>query len=386
MVDVIIIGDFHWDALDAVKQYAESQWILKFIERIPKLDLVVIAGDYFDNKILLNSRSSIYSIRWMGELVRICKAKNVKIRIIRGTSSHDNNQLDAFNEYEKDDSDFFKIIRTCTEEETFPGFRCLYCPDETIPTKEYLEIYQEQFLHGPYDAMFFHGSFDVVVPNIAIQESEMSGINNVIFPYQFFETLCRVMIGGHWHNGDRHKHMYYTRSVNRWTFNEDHPKGFIYMTYDMENKSYRVQRIENIFTDKYLTYTISTNLYKGLQDYHDLMDDIDELLGHTDSDILHIRIKIIINDEKIENENGLNVIKHHYMNEKRVKITLKNELKEKKKKEDRKKTDRIKSEFAFVQDKTKTPGQIIQEFILHQKGRAIPIDVIDRFISKYMKE
>ena len=73
------------------------------------------------------------------------------------------------------------------------------------------------------------------------------------------------------------------------------------------------------------------------------------------------------------------------MNEKRVKIALKNAMKEKKKKEDRKKNDLIKSEFAFVQDKTKTPSQIIQEFILHQKGRIIPLDVIDDFVNKVLK-
>ena len=65
MIDVIVIGDFHWDALDAVEQYMETRWVLDFIEKVPHLDLVVIAGDYFDTKILLNSRSSIYANRWM---------------------------------------------------------------------------------------------------------------------------------------------------------------------------------------------------------------------------------------------------------------------------------------------------------------------------------
>ena len=111
MVDAIIIGDFHWDALDAIKQYAETQWILDFINKLPHLDLIVIAGDYFDCKILLNSRSSIYAIKWMSELQKICKRKNIKIRIVRGTTSHDNNQLDAFNGYEAENPDQFQIIR-----------------------------------------------------------------------------------------------------------------------------------------------------------------------------------------------------------------------------------------------------------------------------------
>ena len=385
MVDAIIIGDFHWDALDAIKQYAETQWILDFINKLPHLDLIVIAGDYFDCKILLNSRSSIYAIKWMSELQKICKRKNIKIRIVRGTTSHDNNQLDAFNGYEAENPDQFQIIRECASEEVLPGFRCIYCPDETIPTNEYMEKYHDILFNGPYDAMFFHGSFDVVVPNIALQESEASGMNNVIFKYDFFEDICRVMIGGHWHDGDHHKHMYYTRSLNRWAFNEEQEKGFIYLNYDTRDRKYQVQRIRNPFTDHYITFSINTGVYKSMDDYHAIMEDIDEKLALDESKNLHIRIKILVDDEKIENENGINALKHRYMNEKRIKIVIKNTMKEKKKRDDRRKNDQIKSEFAFVQDKTKKPSEIIQEFILHQKGRMIPINVIEEYINNILK-
>lgn len=385
MIDALVIGDFHWDALDAMKQYIETEWILEFIKNVQHLDLVVIAGDYFDCKILLNSKSSIYAIRWMSEMQKICKRKNIKVRIIRGTSSHDNNQLDAFNGFELENSDQFRIIRECTSEETFPGFRCIYCPDETIPTKEYMERYHDIFFNGIYNAMFFHGSFDVVVPNIALQESEASGLNNVIFKYDFFEDICRVMIGGHWHDGDCHGHMYYTRSLNRWAFNEDRPKGCIYLNYNTDDDSYQVQRIENPFTDQYITFLVNTRIYHGMSDYHALIEDIDEKLRKDENKTLRIRIKILIEDEKIENDNGINALKHRYMNEKRVKIVTKNAMKEKKKKEDRKKNDLIKSEFAFVRDKNKTPSQIIQEFILHQKGKTIPIDVIEKYVNTILK-
>ena len=193
------------------------------------------------------------------------------------------------------------------------------------------------------------------------------------------------MIGGHWHDGDHHNHMYYTRSLNRWAFNEEKMKGFVYMTYDTDDKSYNIQRVANVYTDHYITRSLNTMVFKGMDDYHALMEDIDDMLNRDETSNLRIRIKILIEDEKVENDNGINALKHHYMNEKRVKIALKNAMKEKKKKEDRKKNELIKSEFAFVQDKTKTPSQIIQEFILHQKGRIIPLDVIDDFVNKVLK-
>ena len=122
-----------------------------------------------------------------------------------------------------------------------------------------------------------------------------------------------------------------------------------------------------------------------MQDYQSLIEDIDEKLKDDIEKTLRIRIKVLIEDEKIENENGINALKHKYMNEKRIKIVTKNAMKEKKKKEDRKKNDLIKSEFAFIQDKTKTPAMIIQEFILHQKGRTIPIDVIEKYVNNVLK-
>lgn len=386
MIDAIVIGDFHWDALDAVEQYMETKWVLDFIERVPHLDLVVIAGDYFDTKILLNSRSSIYAIRWMSELVEICKKRNVKIRVIRGTLSHDNNQLDSFNGYETADPDFFKIIRTCTAEETIPGYRCLYCPDEPISTKEYLDKYHDILYDGPYDTMFFHGSFDVVVPSIALQESEIGTSTSVIYPYDLFSSLCRVMVGGHWHDGDHVNHMYYTRSLNRWSFGEENPKGFVYLTYDTEEKSYNLQRVENPFTKTYRTFTFSTQDMYGMDDYRSLMEEIDTFLSSDAAKRLKIRIKILISDEKVENDNGIEALKRKYMNEKRVKIVAKNTMKEKKKKADRKKNERIQNEFSFVHDKAKTIPEIIQEFIFHQKGKVIPLDIVEKYVNPYLKE
>lgn len=384
--DVIVISDFHWDALDAIKQYNETEWIFKFIEKLPSLDLVVIAGDYFNTKILLNSKSSLYAIKWMGQLVKICKRKNAKIRIIRGTLSHDNNQLDSFNSYEAEDNDFFKIFRQCTREETLPGFKCLYCPDENINTNDYMKTYHDILFSGPYDAMFFHGSFDVVVPSIVLQESEISGINNVIFKYDFFKDISRVMIGGHWHNGDKYEHMYYTRSLNRWSFNEDEDKGFIYLTYNTDEKSYLVQRVKNPFTDTYISFSVMTLIYKDISYYHALIEDINESLLKDKNKCMHFRIKIIVNDDKIENENGINLLKRKFMNERRVKIIVKDKLKEKRKKELKQKNDMIKDEYSFIQDKNKPISEIIQEFILHQKGKVIPLDVIQSFADKYMKE
>ena len=386
MRDIIVIGDFHWDAMDAIKQYNESYWVINFIDKVPNLDLVVIAGDYFNCKMLLNSKASLLSIQWMDSLYKICKKRNVKIRIIKGTSSHDNNQLDAFKIYQDENTDMFKIIRECTSENVFSDLKCLFCPDENIQTSEYMDKYHDILFSGPYDAMFFHGSFDVVVPNIALQESEVSGMNNIIYKYDFFEDICMVMIGGHWHDGDNYKHMFYTRSLNRWAFNEDNDKGFIYLTIDSDNHKYLVQRVNNPFTDTYKTFSVNTIAFKSIDDYHNLITDIDEILENDKKQKIQIRIKINIGDDKVENDNGMKLLKHRFMNEKRVKIVLRNMMTLKKRKETKEKNDAFKAENSYILDKNKSVSEIVQEFILQKKGKNIPLEIIEKYIDKIIKE
>lgn len=391
--NIMTLADIHWDAFDIQQQADEMQLPLEFIRSFPNLDLVVIAGDYFDTKLSLNSKAAKISVSWMGALVNICKNRKIKIRIIKGTNSHDNNQLEIFKAYEKDDPDNFKIFNSLTVEETLPEMKILYAPDENMPNDTYFSTYNEE-LHpeSPYDMMFFHGTFDIVSPNIAVQESEIEGIHNVIFQYSIFSKICRVMIGGHWHDaedpnfnmkqGTEPIHMYYTRSLSRWAFNEEHSKGFLYACYDTETHSYYLERIENPFTDKYQTIYVDTRDMVDATAYRDLIQNIMEELK--DNPTNHYRIKFMMTDEKIMNSNGLELIKRTFNSEKRVKIVVKDMLKEKKKSADKVKTQEIKDQFAFVMDPNQNPAEIIQRFISITKKKEIPLDTIHGFIDQYL--
>ena len=382
--NIAIIADIHWDAMEPKKQYAELRFFNEFVSRVSLLDLVVIAGDIFDTKILLNSQTSLLCIKWMDELVSICKRRNIPIRIIKGTNSHDNNQLDAFDHYARDLD--FKIFRNCAEEETLPGFDCIYCPDELMSFPEYLEKYRDIIYSAVHDAMFFHGSFDVVLPEVSVQESESEGSMRLVFPYKLFESTCRVMLGGHWHDGSDAEgdHMYYARSFSRWSFGEENPKGFIYLNYDTEDHSYLVQRIENPCADIYKTYSIFTSEMRKVEDYTPYIKLVEDDLKEQR---VKVRIKIIMNDKKESDENGIDMMKSYFLNRnRRVKIVVKNNLREKTAKEDAKKTEEIRNRFSFISDRDKTPSQIIQQFIYSTKMREIPIDQIDRFISKYIQK
>lgn len=118
--------------------------------------------------------------------------------------------------------------------------------------------------------------------------------------------------------------------------------------------------------------------------YRMLMDEVDRKL---DNPTMHVRIKIVVNDDKSENLNCLTMLKHKYMNNtRRVKIVVKNNLTEKKKKEELKRSHEMQEKYNFVRDKSKKPAEIIQEFIFVTKHKELPIDTIRHFTDKYLTE
>ena len=385
LYDIACIADIHWDALEPKKQYSELQFFNQYVEKVPHLNLVVIAGDVFNTKILLNSKTSILAMQWMDELVNICGNRSIPIRIIKGTNSHDNNQLDTF-QYRGDlyPDWFFKIFNETTTEETLPGLQCLYCPDEVMTTDEWERKYYDLLMGHEYDCMFFHGSFDCVLPSISLQESELTGARSIAFRYSHFARIARVMVGGHWHDGsDNEKpHMYYTRSYSRWCFGENHPKGFIHLTYDTDDKSYVLQRVENPYADKYKTYQIDTRSMQTMEEYQAVIKVVNDALQDP---TVRVRIHIYETDLKPLNETAIEMLRRYYINQnRRIKIVVRNELKEEIRKKDEEKTEEIRSRFQFVTDKNLSIPEIIQRFIMETKKVDLPIDEIDGFVQKYL--
>ena len=117
------IADLHWGVMDEEEMAIQYEFILDFIEKYP-LDLVVIAGDYFDLKLYLNSKRAIKALDWFDTLYNLCIRKNIRLRMFRGTISHDADQMDVFKKYETSDG-AFKVFTTCTSELTLPELQCV---------------------------------------------------------------------------------------------------------------------------------------------------------------------------------------------------------------------------------------------------------------------
>lgn len=380
--NILSLADAHWDAINPQDEYDHLESIFMFLHMFSAIDMIVIAGDYFDSKISLNSNASILAVQWMERLITESAECGVKkIRVIKGTHEHDNSQLEVFREKE---SDFFKIFNENTIEETLPELKCIYCPDENINAKDYKEKYMDNIMQYA-NIGFFHGSFDLVLPDIVVQMSEESSMKNIIFEYQFWSKFIKgPMIAGHWHSGVEIDDLIYVGSFERWAFNEPEHKGFGFIQIDTDTNEYFYKKIENIFADEYETFTINTSLYNEMIDYDHLNESVKKYLSeHADA---NVRIVINIDDDKPVNDAFITALRHYYINDKKVKIILKDKLKKEKAKAEKKQHIENKSKYSFVTDKSLTEAQKIQEYIFKTKNKEIPIDVIESFIQRYLNK
>lgn len=379
---MISLADLHWNAIDPVKMMQDLDQPLYFIENF-HVDLVVIPGDYFDSKLPLNSTSAINALQWVDKLIKVCKRNGVlKIRVFKGTEEHDNDQLEALRSREDVDG-YFKIFNYNTYEETLPGLTCLYCPDENINAKDYIMKYYDNIIKRA-NIGFYHGSFDVVLPNIVVQMSEETSAKSIIFEYNFWEKMIRgPMISAHWHDGTIIDNLIYVGTYQCWAFNEEEEKGMGFIQYNTDNHSYFYKKIPNLRATIYKTLNVNTLLYTSLDQYASLMRTVDQYL-QSDPD-MKIRILITIDDDKDENETFITSLRQYFMKMNNVKFTIKNTVKAKKKTTQAAKYNELKTKYDFVFNKSSSMYEKFHDFIQLTQNEDIPIDVIEQTIKKYSK-
>lgn len=397
--NILIISDLHWGVMEEDRMEAQYCFILEFIDGIysrvdkgnlEKIDLIVVAGDYFDSQLNLNSRRAIKALDWFDTLYSKANAHNIPIRMIRGTLSHDADQMDVFRKYEHN----LKIFTKCTSEETLPGLRCVYCPDEVMDTRDYILEYMDEIL-ADNSVGFFHGSFDTVikqdidVTQLLTEEPEelMKLVTSVTFPMNYFQRAVRYCwVGGHWHDGNTYANVYYTGSPTRWIHGENEPKGFGFLSVDTSQDRYFYKKILNPIAPQFDTFNWYPEDIENDYMFNDasaLIDLIDSKIESYEANNVEYNIRIMIYDEENRRpctNTCIDTFKDHYLKNKHVVIRIKSRDKGKKKKQ--KAVEETVKDYSFIHDKNVSVADQIREFIKVKMGVDIPIDYIEEKIKK----
>lgn len=382
----IVLADIHWGAMDSYTTYQNLQLVLEFIRQMKdELDFVVIAGDYFDYRLQLNSKTALMSVQWFDELVSTCKECGVKkIRMFKGTREHDNDQLEVFRSIYELDDEYFKLFNTTESEELLPGLRCVYCPDENLNLTEYHQMYYDKFIPHP-NIGFFHGNFDTILPDIEFNRIQEHNLSTMIYEYDKFSNLIKgPLISGHWHVKNDYKSLYYVGSYDRWKFNEEEDKGFIYGEIDINSNKYFIHRINNPLARQYKTIIVSSDEYTTPEQFAKLASIINEYIKN-DSDI-KLRISYLLSSTSEEALTNYNIFQRQYATSKQVKLDLKDLVKREAKKVKKKQVEIEASKYNYIFDSDlKNIPEIVHKFILDNKEIDVPSEIIAKYIGKYLE-
>lgn len=227
-VKILHTADWHIGHVKTPTLYTLNDIKRIIFPQIKNIDLMIIAGDIFDSSISYNQPDSILFIELMINLFDLLNKYNVILRIIRGTYSHDRDQIKNITAlYENYNYKFdFKYIEKIEIEHiekidtTF-----LYIPDdlEYSSSKEIVKHIEKQMELQGYDSLDYmvgHGDF-------IHKYSKHISLPKIVYSIDQFKFIKKLILMGHNHIPSIYNHkVVYCGSINRLRHGEENKKGF----------------------------------------------------------------------------------------------------------------------------------------------------------------
>ena len=277
-------------------KYQLKQGVIEKLKRINFLDGIVICGDTTHYQISLNSEYATVFQWFISSIVKIAMEHNAFVRIIKGTKSHDLDQLENLRHYEDIFDLDFKIINDYLVE-TIDGHNYAYIAENYI--NESIDEYYKDIFSKPdkyFDMMFMHGTIEPC--RFTTQDSENINTNAPIFRLKDFYRVCRGTIqAGHIHTPMVFDNkFFYVGSALRTCHGEEEDKGFNIVTYIKDKSLYRVDKIVNEFTFNFRILELS-NLFIEKNDVDHIVDYIETFIEKNKVDKLSLKITCIDKEE-----------------------------------------------------------------------------------------
>lgn len=293
-VNSLFLADLHFGTVITPKLYDEAMAIIPqtLIDR--NINILFFPGDYFDKELVGSHK--YYATKFFAEIISICSKNNIIVRMIRGTRSHDFNQLVGF--FGSTTTMIpvdFKIINTVEEEELL-GLKILYIPEEELLNQD---EYYAPFKKNSYNIIVGHGTWDFVdKSSFLMGHNDYEKLASPVHIVKEWDHMLEqgFCVFGHIHNGPKHKNKYfYTGSFSRWVHGQEEAKGFLVSETDTETLEYKVEFIENKLAPKYSTRTFENVIgSNGLKD-HSILEVRKILRGLTEKGSVD-RIRINVTD------------------------------------------------------------------------------------------
>lgn len=255
---LITISDVHHGSKPYEEMYNEFYYEDGFMEIVEQLSNekdfigVAILGDWFDKKLDANDPKYLLAVNIVIQLSCMLCAKNKYLLILRGTFSHDLQQLSVFEYLTLAYPKYFLFFDTVGIA-NLKGKKTLVLPEEY--PEDYNEFYKDYInSESRYDIILGHGYFSW--NSFSVNEAEKSLPKMPIHDENLFCKMSPLTIFGHDHTFKNYKNkIFYGGSFSRLCQNEEAPKGFLYI--EWENKKPIVHQIENTEAPLYKSYDVT---------------------------------------------------------------------------------------------------------------------------------
>ena len=371
----MVVADVHNGGPDSELLFGE--FIHEVIDPaydMERLDVIFVDGDFFDKKLSANSVDFRIAINMFAQIVKLAVAKGAKIRFIKGTLSHEYEQLDVLETIKNTVTCDIKIFNEVAEEELFPNFNVLYVPEEYV---EDMEEYYAPYFEKKYDMIHGHGLIDIAAFVATLQESEATRPNAPIFKAETLSELATVTYFGHIHKHIRYKNVRYTGSFTRWCYGESEEKGYYIGIYDNINKSFEDVFVINELAPRYDTIKILEDSPLFVKDVYQTVMNILEI-GEMRKDYLRIEIHI---PTDYEDTNLLvSLLNESFGKKKKIKLKIVNTIKQKQREQVTEKINMLMDKYSFIFDRSLETDEKLSEYIKIKYGRNISVEKMRTYL------
>lgn len=380
---IVTIADLHCGAFDA-KQW-EYEIVKGFIEPLEKLefDALLLAGDYFDKKISANSEYAKVGMRTMFKLRSICEDKGAKLRIIKGTESHDNSQLNMFEGLVGTTDCDFGVFQTLSDEQLFPNFRILYVAEEYINDESYYTEYMDE--EKKYDMILGHGLVDIATFIAKVQESEETHPSAPIFKV---DDLMKYSTGpvyfGHIHKQMHKDRFRYIGSFSTWAYGETHHKGFMITEYDTINRLIISEEyVMNEYVRHYDTWRFKENDSLFTKSANEIAEKL--LKDTTSYEIGFLRLFLTIPENYGEANYLTNLLNEVFAHHDFIKLKIDNNSKIIRREQIKNEVSELLNEYQILFKKSVEEEEKLQVYIQIKYGKNISLKKIKKYLHEPFK-
>lgn len=252
------------------------------------LDMIFIPGDFFDRFLNLPNDDVFEIHSYIGWLLRMCKRRDIVLRVLEGTPSHDWRQsrlVESINENAGIDADAKHVPELSIEYIERFGINILYIPDEWSSDNDdtYQQVVKQLSEHGlaQVDFTLMHGCFPYQLPaHVQVPTHD---------PDRYADITKHYVLCGHVHKPSRYRNIIVPGSFDRLAHNEEEAKGHWRLEVTQNGEADQITFVENE----------GAKLYRTLNCTGMSQDDVLDAVEHQVRDVpngSHLRIAATADD------------------------------------------------------------------------------------------